>query len=99
MGRRTFSREYKQQTIKQVLEEGRRVTEVADALKVSEQTIYRWLREQDQYGEEAFKGPGNARIDAEYRIRVLEKQNKQLEQENEILKKYRAFLKEKQKKK
>ncbi|MDD4188834.1 MAG: transposase [Eubacteriales bacterium] len=97
MGRRTFSREYKKQTIKQVLEEGLRVTEVADALRISEQTIYRWLREQDKYGEEAFKGPGNARIDSEYRIKVLEKQNQQLEQENEILKKYRAFLKGKRK--
>ena len=98
MGRRTFSREYKLQTIKQVLEEGRRITEVANTLKISEQTVYRWLREHDKYGEEAFKGPGNARIDAEYRIKVLEKQNKQLEQENDILKKYRAFLKEKRKK-
>jgi len=57
------------------------------------------LREYDKYGEEAFKGFGNARVDSEYRIKLLEKKNKQLEQENEILKKYQVFLKGRRKKK
>ena len=99
MGRRTFSKEYKLQTIKQVIEEGKRITEVSKSLGITEQTIYRWLREYDKYGEEAFKGFGNARVDSEYRIKLLEKKNKQLEQENEILKKYQVFLKGRQKKK
>jgi transposase len=99
MGRRAFSREYKLQTINQVLEEGKSVTEVSGMLGITGQTIYRWLREHDKYGKEAFKGAGNARFDAEFRIKVLEKQNSQLEQENEILKKYQAFLRVKQKKK
>jgi len=99
MGRRTFSREYKLQTIKQVIEEGKRIAEVSKSLGITEQTIYRWLREYDKYGEEAFKGFGNARVDSEYRIKLLEKKNKQLEQENEILKKYQVFLKGRRKKK
>ena len=99
MGRRTFSKEYKLQTIKQVIEEGKRITEVSKSLGITEQTVYRWLREYDKYGEEAFKGSGNARTDSEYRIKLLEKKNKQLEQENEILKKYQVFLKGRRKKK
>ena len=99
MGRRTFSKEYKLQTIKQVIEEGKRITEVSESLGITEQTVYRWLREYDKYGEEAFKGFGNARVDSEYRIKLLEKKNKQLEQENEILKKYQVFLKGRRKKK
>ena len=99
MGRRTFSKEYKLQTIKQVIEEGKRITEVSESLGITEQTVYRWLREYDKYGLEAFKGSGNARVDSEYRIKLLEKKNKQLEQENEILKKYQVFLKGRRKRK
>lgn len=71
MGRRTFSKEYKMQTIKQITEEGKRSAIVSDRLGITEQTIYRWLREYDKYDEEAFKGFGNARVDNEYKIKLL----------------------------
>jgi len=99
MGRRTFSKEYKLQTTRQVIKEGKRITEVSVSLGISEQTIYRWLREYDKYGEEAFKGFGNVRVDSQYKIKLLEKKNKELKQENEILKKFRVFQKGRQKKK
>ena len=99
MGRRTFSKEYKIQTIKQVVEEGKRITAIAEVLGITEQTIYRWLREYDKYGTEAFKGAGNARVDNEFKIKLLEKENKQLEKENELLKKYQVFLKGRRKRK
>ena len=99
MGRRTFSKEYKLQTTRQVIKEGKRITEVSVSLGISEQTIYRWLREYDKYGEEAFKGFGNVRVDSQYKIKLLEKKNKELKQENEILKKFRVFQKGRQKRK
>ena len=99
MGRRTFGKEYKLQTTKQVIKAGKRINEVSVSLGITEQTIYRWLREYDKYGEEAFKGFGNVRVDSEYKIKLLEKKNKQLEQENEILKKFQVFQKGRQDKK
>ena len=99
MGRRIFSKEYKLQTTRQVIEEGKRVNKVSASLGITEQTIYRWLREYDKYGKEAFKGFGNARVDSQYKIKLLEKENKQLEQENEILKKFQVFQKGRQDKK
>ena len=51
MGRRTFSKEYKLQTTRQVIKEGKRTAEVSASLGITEQTIYRWLREYDKYGE------------------------------------------------
>ena len=92
MGRRTFSKEYKLQTTRQVIKEGKRTAEISERLGITEQTIYRWLREYDKYGEEAFKGFGNARMDSEYKIRLLEKKNKQLEQENLYLFDYRSEI-------
>ena len=99
MGRRNFSKEYKLQTTRKVIKEGKRITEVSASLGITEQTIYRWLREYDKYGEEAFKGFGNARVDSQYKIKLLEKKNKQLLKENEILKKFRVFQKGRQKRK
>jgi transposase len=99
MGRRIFSKEYKLQTTRQVIEDGKRVNEVSESLGITEQTIYRWLREYDKYGKEAFKGFGNVRVDSRYKIKLLEKKNKQLEKENEILKKFRVFQKGRQDKK
>jgi len=99
MGRRTFSKEYKLQTTTQVIKAGKRINEVSVSLGITEQTIYRWLREYDKYGEEAFKGFGNVRVDSQYKIKLLEKKNKQLEKENEILKKFQVFQKGRQKKK
>jgi len=99
MGRRSFSKEYKLQTTRQVIEGGKRAAEVSVSLGITEQTIYRWLREYDKYGEEAFKGFGNARVDSEYKIKLLEKKNKQLLKENEILKKFQVFQKGRQDKK
>ena len=99
MGRKTFSKEYKLQTTRQIIEEGKRTAEVSVKLGITEQTIYRWLREYDKYGEEAFKGFGNTRMDSEYNIKLLENKNKQLLKENEILKKFQVFQKGRQGKK
>lgn len=99
MGRRTFSKEYKLQTTRQIIEEGKRTAEVSARLGITEQTIYRWLREYDKYGEEAFKGFGNARVDNQYKIKLLEKKNTELLKENEILKKLQVFQKGRQKRK
>ncbi len=90
MGRRTFSKEYKLQTIKQVIEDGKSVNEVSKSLGITEQTIYRWLREYDKYGQEAFKGFGNVRVDNQYKIKILEKKNKKGERN---LKKVPSLLK------
>ncbi len=99
MGKRTFSKEYKLQTTRQIIKEGKRTAEVSESLGITEHTIYRWLREYDKYGEEAFKGFGNIRVDSEYKIKLLENNNKQLLKENEILKKFQVFQKGRQKKK
>ena len=99
MGRRTFSKEYKLQTTRQVIKEGKLTAEVSPRLGITEQTVYRWLREYDKYGKEAFKGFGNVRVDSHYKIKLLEKKNKQLLKENEILKKFQVFQKGRQVKK
>ena len=52
MGRRNFSKEYKLQTTRQVIKEGKRIPEVSASLGITEQTIYPQLREYDKYPDD-----------------------------------------------
>ena len=63
---------------------------------IDRQTVYRWVHEYDQYGEAAFRSdkavlPGSV-------LTALQKENKALREENEILKKAAAYFAETRKK-
>jgi transposase len=62
--RRKFSREFKQTAIRQ-LAAGKTAAEVARALEVHPSDLYRWRRELDEHGAEAFTGPGRKRADSD----------------------------------
>ena len=47
----------------------------------------------EEYGENAFPGNGTALADAQHKIKLLEKENRYLQEELELLKKFRVFLK------
>ena len=69
--RRKFSREFKQTAIRQMAG-GKSATEVARALEVHPSDLYRWRRELDEYGAEAFTGQGRKRADDD-RVSELER--------------------------
>ena len=71
------------------------VSEIAKTLGISGSTLRRWINEYDQYGESAFPGHGNALFNSTYEVKKLQKQIEELKLENEILKKFQAFLKQK----
>jgi transposase len=60
--RRKFSREFKETAIRQMLG-GKSAAEVARALEVSPTDLYRWRRELDKHGAQAFTGIGRKRSD------------------------------------
>jgi transposase-like protein len=60
--RRKFSKEFKQTAIRQ-LAGGKSTAEVARALEVHPSDLYRWRRELDAYGVQAFTGVGRKRAD------------------------------------
>lgn len=69
--RRKFSREFKQTAIGQMAG-GKSAAEVARALEVHPSDLYRWRRELDEHGTEAFTGAGRKRAD-EDRVAELER--------------------------
>ena len=86
MGKRNFSEEYKKEIIKLVTEQGKKVTEVARDIGVSECTVRSWRSEYDKHGDNAFPGKGKLRPDDD-EIRKIKKKMADLEDENAILKK------------
>lgn len=90
MARRKFDKQFKNSAVKLILEEGYSVKEVSQELEVHANSLYRWVEE---YGESAFPGNGTALANAQHKIKLLEKENRYLQEELELLKKFRVFLK------
>ena len=89
--RRKHSREFKIEAVKQVTEKGRPVAEVADALGISRNLLFKWKREVGSSGATAFPGNGNLNaVDEE--LRRLRRDLAIAVQERDILKEAVAFF-------
>lgn len=94
---RHSSVEVKLEAVRQVLEVKRPVAEVALELELHRDTVNRWVNTYKEKGPEGLESPkaitNTSNSEDLKRIRELEKQLKEKELENEILKKFQAFLK------
>jgi transposase len=95
MSRRSYDRQFKIAAVKLVLDDNMSVAGVAKELSIHYNSLYRWISEYEEYGESAFPGHGSALYNSQYEIKKLKRENEELRSELELLKKYRAFLKQK----
>lgn len=90
--RNSYTHEFKLEAIKLVLEQGRKVAEVTASLNIGKSTLEKWIK---QYKDE-LKGispsSGKALTEEQRRIQELERENRQLKIERDILKKASALL-------
>ena len=93
MERKIYGKEFKINVVNQVLQEGKSISKLSKELKILDTMISRWIYEYKNYGKKAFTGNGKIIKNKEFEIRKLKQQVKELEMENEILKKYQTFLK------
>jgi transposase len=93
-GRRKYTREFKLDAVKLIVEEGRSVRDVARSLGVNETVLHTWKRGFLERGELAFPGNGHRQTgtDLEEEVRRLKKENAELKKDQEILKKAAAFF-------
>lgn len=89
--RRSYSKEFKVNAVKMVLEEGRRASEVARELNISPNSIFNWKRQYLEDQQESFPGKGNLKPRDE-QIRQLELEVKRLKDERDILKKAAIYF-------
>jgi transposase len=88
--RKKYTREFKEEAVKLVTEQGYHVSEAARNLGVHPNMLSRWKRE-ILGDDESYSGTGNLNgVQAE--LQRLRKENKRLKMEREILKKAAAFF-------
>jgi transposase len=84
--RREFSKEFKQEAVALVVEQGYSLAEAGRSLGVRENLIGRWKRQLEVEQGDAFPGRGKLTPEQQ-RIRELEEENRRLRMEKDILKK------------
>jgi len=89
--RRKYTREFKIEALKMVLDDGRTVTDVAKSLGIDRSVLQRWKSEFKDDGDVAFPGKGRRKPDDEDFAR-LKRELSQTRQERDILKKALAFF-------
>lgn len=89
--RRSFDRQFKIEAVRQVLEGDRPMSEVARELGIGAGLLGRWKEQLLAEQEEAFPGKGRLKGSDE-EVRRLERENRQLRQELEFLKKTAAYF-------
>ena len=91
-GKSQYSIEFKTQAVKRVIEDGLSAAQVARELGINHGTVMEWVRRYKEDEKEPFVGSGNLRSEAK-KIRELEKQIKDLQEENAIVNDIRIPLK------
>jgi transposase-like protein len=90
--RKRYDRQFKTAAARVVLDREKSVRELSEELAIKDSTLRRWAHEYEQMGAKAFPGNGSVKINKDYEIVKLRKRVEELEKENELLKKFRAFL-------
>jgi transposase len=89
--RKTYSKEFKEDSISLVLNQGYSRTEAANSLGIGVPLLSRWIKEYQADDGHAFRGNGKLTPEQE-EIRSLREENKRLKMEKEILKKATVFF-------
>jgi transposase len=84
--RRSFTREFKVETVQMLMTTDVSVTEAAADLGIHPNTLYKWVRQYGERPEEAFPGKGRQTSETE-QIKLLQRENQRLRMERDILKK------------
>jgi transposase len=89
--RRTFDTEFKLQTVRMIRDQGLSVGQVCRDMGLGETAVRRWIAQFDaeRTGQSGIGKPLTAE---QQRIRRLESENRQLRQDNDLLKKASAFF-------
>jgi len=90
-----FPEEFRRDVIAVARQGGRSRSDIARSFGISESCLTRWLKIADRdvgRGDSKTKGAAGGAADSEQELRELRKRTKQLEQENEILRRATAYF-------
>jgi transposase len=90
MGR--YSKEFKFEAIRMLNAKDKPVAEIARELGVKRTLLYRWRDELNGKKDKAFKGSGRPRYEEMSELSRLKRENKELREDLDILKKATAYF-------
>jgi len=91
--RRQYTKEYKIEAVRLIVEEGRSISEVAREFGIRENLLHRWKKKYEEGKVDPFPDQGRLNPEDE-ELRQLRRENKRLRMEHEILKKAVAIFSE-----
>ena len=91
--RRQYTKEFKIEAVRLIVEEGRPISEVARELGTAQSLLHRWKKKSEEGKIDPFPGQGRLSPEDE-EMRRLRRENKRLRMEHEILKKAVAIFSE-----
>ena len=83
---KTYTREFKLETVRLVKSSGKPLSQIARDLGVSETALYKWCKQLAEQGDQAFPGSGHQTAQEE-ELRRLKRELEITRQERDILKK------------
>ena len=90
-GRRKYDKQFKEEAVRLVTEGGGHVTDVAHSLGIHENLLHTWKRKHREDAAGSFPGKGHLKPQEE-ELRRLQRENDNLKEEREILKKALAIF-------
>ena len=91
--RNQYTKEYKVEAVRLIVEEGRPISEVARELGIAQSLLHRWKKKYEEGKVEPFPGKGRLSLEDD-ELRQLRRENKRLLMERDILKKAVAIFSE-----
>ena len=91
--RRQYTKEFKIEAVRLIVEEGRPISDVARELGTAQSLLHRWKKKSEEGKIDPFPGQGRLSPEDE-ELRRLRRENKRLRMEHEILKKAVAIFSE-----
>jgi len=89
---KTYTREFKQEAVRLMEDTNRPATEVAMELGIRRNQLYKWKEQLEKKGDAAFSGGGRPKSENLSELARLKRENEQLREENDILKKAAAYF-------
>ncbi len=96
MSVKRYDKNYKIEVVRRVMSKDKTAPDLAKELGIHVNTIYKWMGEFKKDEETAFPGSGNLKPEDE-ELRRLRRENANLKEENEILKKAAVYFAKNQK--
>lgn len=89
--RQRYNMEFKKEAVKYIQERSKSIPQIAEELNIPAGTLSKWVAKYREFPNEPFVGSGNLREEA-LKVKQLEEENRDLQEENEILKKALHFF-------